>query len=92
MESYIITFILGFLIDKISLFPFVMGFGLSTILNNNFNLKLSNLKEYIKLCKKNINIQKLKEINITKSVESFEDNNENNIEKDRDINTKQKDN
>tara|TARA_B100001094_G_C17738353_1_gene579963 strand:- start:319 stop:510 length:192 start_codon:yes stop_codon:yes gene_type:complete len=34
MESYLIAFSLGFLIDKMSLFPFVVGFGLGTIVNN----------------------------------------------------------
>ena len=34
MEGYLIAFSLGFLIDKMSLFPFVMGFGLGTIVNN----------------------------------------------------------
>ena len=34
MEKYLIAFSLGFLIDKMSLFPFVMGFGLGTIVNN----------------------------------------------------------
>ena len=38
MESYLIAFALGFLIDKMSLFPFVIGFGLGTIVNNNNNL------------------------------------------------------
>lgn len=65
MESHIITFILGFLIDKISLFPFVMGFGLATILNNKMNLKFNKLKEYLQICKKNMDIQQFQSLSDT---------------------------
>lgn len=61
MESYVITFILGFLIDKISLFPFVVGLGIGTMINNqNYTKYYYISKEYLNKCKKKINnIQEL---------------------------------
>ena len=48
MEGYIVAFCLGFLIDKMSLFPFVVGFGLGTIINNkNYSKFYNTTKDYI---------------------------------------------
>ena len=60
MESYIITFVLGFLIDKISLFPFAMGLGVGILINNNNYHKYYYVsKEYFNSCQKKIkNIKK----------------------------------
>ncbi len=49
MEGYIIAFCVGFLIDKMSLFPFVVGFGLGTVVNNpNYSQYYTITKNYIK--------------------------------------------
>ena len=55
MEGYLIAFSLGFLIDKMSLFPFVMGFGLGTIVNNkNWSKYYVVTKEFCKQYSSNL--------------------------------------
>ena len=86
MESYIITFVLGFLIDKISLFPFVVGVGVGALINNNNYHKYYYVsKEYFNLCQKkmkhlkeNIENVKIQEINEVYKNNEINENNQNN--------------
>ena len=35
LNSYLCCFLIGFLIDKINIFPFILGFASGLIVNNN---------------------------------------------------------
>ena len=63
LNGYVIAFLAGFMIDKISLFPFILGVATGAIMNGslNFNLDstISFLQNQIKKISKNEKIKKI---------------------------------